>query len=96
MAESKDSSAAIQHPHAADRKTFEVGFFAWVEVEAFDESEAGMVAEAALGWPGSWASREPVEGEGELNGYVVQAKITRTQAMTARPLQNGRKSATDG
>lgn len=86
---SESGEVVREHPHADDRRTFKVGFFAWVETEAFDASEAGLVAEAALGWPGSWSlPHDPTESEGVLNGYRVKARLLRTQAMTSAPAEN--------
>lgn len=73
-----------EHPHADKRQTFRVGYFVWADVEAFDASEAGIVGEAAFGWPGNWSiPHDPVPYEGSLNGYIVRASIVRSQAMTA-------------
>lgn len=79
-----DSYGGREHPQAAERKPFTVGFFVTVEVDSFNRSEAGSVAEAALGWPGSWTPpAEPVESTGVLNGYRVSARIVRSQALMA-------------
>lgn len=72
-----------------DKKKFRVGYFVWVDAEGYDESEASMVGEAALGWPGDWSPPgDPVDHEGLLNGHKVKASIIRSRAMMARELHD--------
>jgi predicted NBD/HSP70 family sugar kinase len=42
-----------EHPLAVNRKVFRVGYFVTVDVDAFDEQEAGIVGERACQWPGT-------------------------------------------
>lgn len=76
------------HPSADKRETYEVGIFIWVETEAFDDSEAPSVAEAALNLPGTWANRKPLKSTGVINGYNVKAQINRSQAIYVKKVQD--------
>lgn len=81
--------APREHPSAENRQVFRVGYFVTVDVEAFDEGEAALVGEAALGWPGNWSPpHDPVHHTGTLNGYIVRASIIRSQAMMAKPKES--------
>lgn len=78
----REDAAPREHPSADHKRMFRVGYFVSVDVEAFDAGEAGLVGEAALGWPGDWRPRhDPVPVEGVLNGYIVRASIVRSQAL---------------
>lgn len=69
------------------RKTFRVGYFVTVDVEAWHESEAGMVGEAACLWPGDWRPpHDPVECVGVINGHTVTARIVRSEVLMVKPL----------
>ena len=68
-----------------ERRTFQVGYFVTVEVDAIDEREAAQVGEVACGWPGHWNPPEgPVEVVGELNGKPVTARILRSLPLMVR------------
>lgn len=68
----------------SERKTFQVGFYVVVEVEAYSDSDAFAVALGATQWPLSrlWS---PVEVTGELNNKLVQGKITYAMGLMATP-----------
>lgn len=76
-----------EHPEADKRKVYRVGYFVTVDVDAFDEQEAGIVGERACQWPGSWTQHEPVAVEGEIDGYRVTARIVRSEAMMVKPVE---------
>jgi len=70
---------------AAERRVFRVGYFVTVDVYAFDEREAGIVGEAACGWPGDWQPRhDPVPVEGIINEHRVAASIVRSQVLMVK------------
>jgi len=74
-----------EHPEFASRKVVRVGYFVTVDVDAFDEREAGVVGEVACGWPGDWMpAHEPIPVEGVLNEHRVTARIVRTQALMVK------------
>lgn len=72
---------------APKRKQFRVGYFVTVDVMAYHESEAGIVGEAACGWPGDWSPpRDPVPVEGTINDHRVVGSIVRSQAMMVKEM----------
>ena len=73
----------VSHLHA-HRKTWVVGFFVRVEVEARGASDAIHVANAAANWPGDWQPpMPPIEHTGDLMGKEVSATVVRSIALMA-------------
>lgn len=67
-------------------KTYRLGFFVAVDVEAVDESDAWFLAERATGWPGEWSPpKPPVPVSRDWGkGRIAHATIVRSQALMAR------------
>lgn len=73
------------HPKDSERKWFRVVYAVTLDVLAFDEHEAAIVGEAAAGWPGNWSPPpEPIPVQGEINGWIVQGQLVRSQALMVK------------
>lgn len=71
------------------RRTWVIGFFVRVEVDATDANDAIHIANAAANWPGDWQPpMDPVTVTGDLNGHDVSAIITRSTSLLAYPKEN--------
>jgi hypothetical protein len=67
-------------------RTYRLGFFVVVDVQATDESDAWIIAERATGWPGEWRPpKPPVPVSREWKpGRLARATIIRSQALMLR------------
>lgn len=73
------------------KKTWRLGIFVTVDVEAGNETDAWAVAERACNFPGEWRHSEPIVVTGELMNKPVSAIIIRSQTLTIQQLNEENK-----
>lgn len=69
-----------------EKKTYRIGYFVTVDVEAYDDLDAVHLAGAATGWP-IHRARMPIDIHGTLGGRInVTAKIISAEALMVKQL----------